>query len=121
MKTAKEVEKQIKENVKILVQINKDIDERIEIKRNKSRAKAIKKENQLLRQCELYLKSNPREDYLKTELQTIKDRRTSIESHFGEWVDFNRGKFKNLNSAYKTAMGIPKLLMQIKTLKYLLS
>jgi len=121
MKTTKEVEKQIKENAKILVQINKDIDERIEIKRNKSRAKVIKKENQLLRQCLLYLKTNPRENYLKTELQTIKNRMSSIESHFGEWADLNRGKFKNLRTAYKSAMGIPKLLMQIKTLKYLLT
>lgn len=99
----------------------KDIDQKIEVKRNKSKIKAIKKENQLLRQCELYLKTKPREDYLRSELKTIKDRISSIESHFGEWADFNRGKFKTLNSAYKTQMGIPKLLLQIKTLKYLLS
>ena len=120
MKTVKEIQKQIKENANLLVAINKDIDDRIEVKRNKATAKRIKKENQLLRQCELYIKSNPREEYLKNELKTLKERISSIESHFGEWAETNSGKFKNLYSAYKKAMGIPRIQMQIKTLKYLL-
>lgn len=121
MKTAEQVRKEIKENADALVLINKDIDAKIEVKRNKSRIKALKKENQLLKQCELYLKTSPREEYLRGELQSIKERISSIGSHFGTWCDFNRGKFKNLNSAYETAMGIPKLQMQVKTLKYLLN
>jgi hypothetical protein len=121
MKTVKEIQKQIKENAALLIQINKDIDEKIEIKRNKSRIKAIKKENQLLRQCELYIKSSPREEYLRDGLKTLKERVSSIESHFGEWADINSGKFKNLRSAYKNSMGIPRIKSQISTLKYLLS
>ncbi len=121
MKTTKEVQKKISDNAKEIIRLNKDMDEGIEIKRNKSFIKRLKKENQLLRQCELYLKTSPREEYLKNELSSLKDKINSIDSHFGEWVDFNRGKFRNLRSAYKTQMGIPRLLLQIKTLKYLIS
>jgi len=120
MKTVIDIKKEIKENAERIILANKDIDQKINVKGNKSLIKRIEKENQLLRQCELYLKTNPREEYLKSEIVTLKDRVNSINSHFGEWVEFNGGKFKNLQSAYKTQTGIPKILLQIKTLKFLL-
>jgi len=109
MKTAKEVSDHIKSNAVTM----KDIEGTPLFKR-------LKKENQLLRQCELYLKTSPREEYLKSELSFIKIMIDSINSHYSAWIQFNSGKFKNPQTAYKIQMGIPILQAKIKTLKYLL-
>jgi hypothetical protein len=121
MKTTKEIEKEIKQNTEEIIRLNKDIDERIEVKRNKSWVKQLKKKNALLKHLVLYLKTNPREEFVKQELSSIKLKISSVENRFSEWYQGKEGKFKNPRSAFKTQMGIPLLKEQEKTLKYLLS
>jgi protein subunit release factor A len=121
MKTAKEIEKEILENTQKITRLNKDIDERIEVKRKKSQVKQLKKKNTLLKQLVLYLKTNPREEFIKQELSSVKQKIDSIENKFGEWYEGKEGKHKNPRSTFKTQMGIPILKEQEKTLKYLLS
>jgi|GEM_PF-6900741 len=57
MKTIKEVQKEISDNAKEIIRLNKDIDDRIEVKRNKSFVKRLKKKESIIKTMRIVFKN----------------------------------------------------------------
>ena len=110
MKTVKEIDQEINDLIK-------------EVKRDstKNEVEAIKRKVAFLRQCKLYMESEPREDFIKSEKQKIEKRIELIPSHYKDWqVGRNLTKYADPYKSYLNEMGLTNLNASLKTLNYLL-
>jgi len=110
MKTIKEVQKEIDELIK---SITKDS--------LRNEVESIKRKIVFLRQCKLYLESEPREDFVKSEIAKIEERIKLIPTHYEAWkVGRNLTKYSDPYKTYSNEMNLPGLKASLKYLNYLL-
>jgi len=107
MKTAKEIETEISI-------VRKEIKDGKSIRRNKARIV-------FLRQCKLYIETDPSLSYLNSEVETIKFKIKVLDERYPAWcAQKNLSQWKNPLSHYRSEAGIPLLKSQLKTLKFIL-
>ena len=107
MKTKKEVDSDIKD----LFESQRDSADK--------KKKLLQKEIDDLKTVRTYIGTNPRQEYIETEIVRIKNKIEVLESQYGYWLEVNRAKHKNPPTAYNTESGISILKKQLKTLKYI--
>ena len=84
-------------------------------------AKRLTEKIAALRRCRLYLESNPRPEFIKETIGTIKGRLMSIEEKYHLWYQYKGSRVRNPKAAYNTEMKVKTLEAQLKTLEYLMS
>ena len=123
--------KQLDEVTRLL---NKLIDSRVELEENQFKAggyaalKTARKNAALLKECKLYLETNPNEDFIRHQLDTKQkqlDRINDPES-YENWKLANKDYVQKakieakLQAIYYAEMDRKQINFQIKVLKYLL-
>ena len=106
----------------------KEIDSEINLKRELLKElygrdfEAMKAEIVFLKNCKLYLETNPRPEFIKESLDFTKSKIEILEARFFEWqTSKNMSQYKNPRQTYFTEAGMPHLKAQLKTLNYLLN
>jgi FtsZ-binding cell division protein ZapB len=103
--------------MKTIEQLRLDIEELV--KKNPTalprESKKIQDKVRLIRQCIIYLESNPREDFLQDQLQKVSGRLKSIKAVCKTY------SLKEAISQYKSLNDFDKLSAQQKTLDYILN
>jgi hypothetical protein len=111
MKTIKEIELEIIEIGKSM----KDLDSK----------RAINTESrkiEILRQCKLYLETNPKPEFIEEMKSSVEFRIDLIRERYGAWCACrNLSQFKNPLHHYYNEMGMAQLKLQLKTLEYLIN
>jgi len=109
MKTIKEIDLEIAELVKSA-----------EKEEYKKRLR-ISSKVAFLRQCKLYLESDPRLEFIQQQKDETLKKMKSIESNFDAWkVGRCLSTYKDTYAAYLSQMGMDNLKSQLRTLNYLL-
>jgi hypothetical protein len=114
MKTAKELQKEVAENIKLMKQK----------KEAGLRYNSISKKNEELNSIIRYLESNPKEEFLNAEKDKIQKIIDSKKSQFPYWAenvcsqDVSQTKRRAL---FNKEVGITDLSKRLKTLNYILS
>lgn len=85
-----------------------------------SRQKTLNGKLLFLKQCKMYLETEPSEEYLKKEKLSLELKINAIEERFGSWTAGRSGGQTELLSKYHSESGYNNLRVQLKTLKYLL-
>jgi len=75
----------------------------------------------LLKTCENYLVTNPREEFVKSEAQAITTKIDVLEKRYGQWCAGRTGSQGELWRAYCSETGINTMRAQLRTLKFLLA
>ena len=116
MKTIQDINKEITDAHKIMVEMDK-----LSTKKAKNICKRLNKRIKQLKFIKLYLESNPRPEFVQNEKDTVLRHIASIDSGYVLWA---AGRFltayKDPKKAYTNDMGLPALKEQLKTLKYIL-
>ena|SRR5664279_490468 len=111
MKTVKEIDQEISD---ILKSLKKDSKE--------GEVKKAKRDVAFLRQIRLYLITDPREEFIKSELNEVQRKIDLIPTHYEGWkVGKTLTKYKDPYAIYCNEMHLPDLRAQIKTLEFILS
>lgn len=115
MKTTLEVKNEIEKNRIELKEYPKDI--------FKSKHNKITKEIKRLYSMQLYLETNPKEEFIKADLKRLRARKKNIDEGFAAWLEnYIPSKVgANKKSIYRKEMGLKDIEAQIKNLSYLLS
>ena len=109
MKTIKEIDSEVNSERELL----KTLDGR--------EFKATKTKLNFLKNCKLYLETNPRPEFIKESLDFTKRKIEILEERFFEWQECrNINQYKNPRQTYFTEVGMPHLKAQLKILEYLL-
>jgi len=123
MKTIKEVEKEIAQiNLELTNDSKKYFSDKGKFTPNK--IGKLMKRIEFLNGLALYLKSNPSEDYLKSELDRINKSIKNANSGYSYWEKYNAPKDvdpKKYKTLYASTVGLGKLKKQLKTIDYLLA
>lgn len=85
--------------------------------------KVFKENRQFLELAAAYMSTNPSQDFVQKEFDTILNRARSFEGRFIEWKNGYGSKIhliKNPRQAFRNELGIPKMVSQLKMLAYLL-
>lgn len=85
--------------------------------------KKMGKECEFLRSCLLYLETNPREDFLKSSLNSLLEKKQKIKDGFVEYQKYRPYDGKNESgqkAEYNSLMQVTTLYSQIRTLQYIL-
>ncbi|MBA2610539.1 MAG: hypothetical protein H0U95_01115 [Bacteroidetes bacterium] len=90
---------------------------------DKKSVKQSKERLEFLNACLMYLESNPKESYLKEQLEFLKLKVEKISNNFVNWINSTPGarRLKSPKSAFNKEVGIIGLNNQIETLEFLLS
>ena len=116
MKTLNQINKEIIDAHKLLVEANK-----INSKKAKTLFKRLNKRIIWLKLIKAYVESNPREAFVQSEKEMILIRIARIDSGYAIWAAGRAlGKYKDPKKTYTNEMGLPALKEQLKTLKYIL-
>lgn len=84
--------------------------------------KKLGKQAAVLRQCLHYLETNPKEDFIRTQIEFVEKKLRVVDEGYSTWARENdTSKFKNPLSAYHSFMGKSVLDFQLKSLKYILN
>lgn len=78
----------------------------------------IKKRLQFLKTCEHYLQSDPPPKFIKAEISRLQKRLDLFNKNFAGWSPDK--PVANPKSAYSKEMGLPLLIIQLRTLKFIL-
>ena len=116
MKTINDINKKMAEAHKLLVESSK-----IDTKKAKNICKRLNKQLRFLKLIKTYLESNPRPEFVQSELETITMRIGRIDEGYLVWAAGRAiTSYKDPKKAYTNEMGLPQLKEQMKTLKYIL-
>lgn len=76
----------------------------------------------LLKTCVMYLESNPQEEFIKCEIERVKDRIDKISDGFYHPNKDNMAlkDFGKLKKDFEKLYNVPKLKVQLSTLKFIL-
>lgn len=89
---------------------------------SKKEAKLCEKRVKHLYSCQLYLETNPTEEFVQKQFEDVKRKIKIINSGFQQWLQNNRKEADaNPKSKYHTLMGLKNYKAQLNTLDYLLS
>ncbi len=111
MKTVTEINQEINDIVR---SINKNSSDK-EVKNAKARVS-------FLRFCLKYVETNPREEFVKSQLDDVRRRIKLLPTHFAGWQTGRvLTKYKDPYASYCSEMGLSDMKAQVKTLEYLLS
>lgn len=85
--------------------------------------KRARKELEFLRVCKKYLETQPSEEFIQRELDSVYDRVQYLDDAYDDYVKNNPAYIneENPSARYRKEMDYQSLLIQIKTLKFLLS
>lgn len=86
--------------------------------------KRIEKKVGALYKCQLYLESNPTQEFIEKQKADLKKRLKIIAAGLSVWLRENPqegNSTKNPKSKYNTLMGVKTIKQQLATLEYLLS
>jgi len=110
MKTLEEIDNQILE---VLSGSKPD-----ETAKNRAR-----KNLEFLRTCKKYLETNPSEEFIIKELDSLNKKHEYLDDAYEDYVRNNADYINNPNplEKYKKEMNFSQLMLQIKTLNFLLS
>jgi hypothetical protein len=72
-----------------------------------------------LKTCKLYLETKPNPDFIKFEIESLQYKINLLSERFDSWRAGRTGTYAQLNREYNSLNEIPKMKMQLKTLKYL--
>ena len=116
MKTINDINKEITESHKLLVEASK-----LKTKKAKNICKRLNKQIKFLKFIKTYLETNPRPEFVQSELETITIRIGRIDEGYLVWAAGRAiTAYKDPKKAYTNEMGLPQLKEQMKTLKYIL-
>lgn len=111
--------------MKTVNEITKEIDEAVRsINKNSLKAEldAVKKRVVFLRECEMYLESGPREEFILQQKSEVERRIELLPTHFEGWKTGKvLTKYKDPYASYCSEMGLSNMKAQIKTLNFILS
>ena len=108
MKTIKEIKLEIAGLLEILPNANKN------------EAKKIKSRLKILKDCVMYLETNPRDEFIKENYDNLKKRIEIIDSRFNEWFKAIGFKPKNPKTTWNKLNNMSLLKFQLYVLKYYL-
>lgn len=114
-----------------MVEINKVVDEISRLSANLSRdshrmkrseeKRELKKIN-FLRHIASYLNQFPSEQFIGSEIKRLENRRALINKQFESWIPSKFfEKEKDKLKEYEKEMGIPKIRMQLRALKFIIN
>jgi len=116
MKTINDINKEIEEAHKLLVESS-----RIDTKKAKNICKRLNKQLRFLKFIKTYLETNPRPEFVQKELESVVLRIGRIDGGYMIWAAGRAlTAYKDPKKAYTNEMGLPQLKEQMKTLKYIL-
>ena len=116
MKTLNDINKEILEAHAIMVEADK-----LSTKKAERLYKKMNKQIIWLKHIKRYLESNPRPEFVQSELETIIMRIGRIDEGYLIWAAGRAiTSYKDPKKAYTNEMGLPTLKEQMKTLKYIL-
>ena len=116
MKSINDINKELLESHKLLVEASK-----LSTKKAKNICKRLNKKIKQLKFIKLYLESNPRPEFVQNEKDTVLRHIASIDSGYVIWeAGRHLTAYKDPKKAYTNDMGLPALIEQLKTLKYIL-
>ena len=87
---------------------------------NKRELSAARKRIKFLDTCKAYLADMPSEDFLRKERDRINNRIRLISDGYEYWKSYQT-KEKNTIDDYNTQMGVDDLMLQLKTILFLLN
>ena len=82
-------------------------------------ANRLKKKIQFLNLCKKYIESSPSSEFIDKEILRLENRINLLSADFVEPENVDKKTLAKLKSAYGSEMGIPKLRVQLRTLRYL--
>lgn len=91
---------------------------------SKREAKQCEKEIKHLYSCQLYLETNPTEEFITKQQKDVINKIKAINGGYQKWCSANtkeRDSTSNPKAKYNTMMGLKNLKAQLSTLNYLLS
>lgn len=94
-----------------------------ETKLSKKEAKVCEKRIKHLYSCQLYLETNPTEEFVQKQFEDVKRKIKIINSGFWQWLQNNQKEADggaNPKSKYNSMMGLKNYKAQLNTLDYLL-
>ena len=82
------------------------------------RKKVIKRRVSYLRQCRRYITTNPREGFVKEEIERILKEISILDGRYSQWFQ-SHSNVNNPLRVYGTEMGIPKLKKSLALLRFI--
>jgi hypothetical protein len=107
--------------MRTIEEINREIKEiRDNVKSAQKTTSAQKSRVEFLKQMKSYLETNPKEEFVRSESERIKNLIDSKSSQYEIWLQTTINKGGKLRDTFETEMGIPSLRQQLKTLNWIL-
>jgi len=82
-----------------------------------SQAKPKKRRIAFLRNVRLYIETNPRPEFIQSEIERLKTTISIIDDRFYEWIDGKSGS--NLKNQWRSLNNYQHLKKQLRTLKFI--
>ena len=125
MKTVDQIKKEITEVIKEMKSVSENFD--FNEKQRGRETKKLSRKLEILKECKMYLETNPRQEFVNEE----KERLTRIIALYESSERFDSWKRsilvtlkttpKNIRAYYLKEMGVPDLKQSLKTIEYILS
>jgi hypothetical protein len=116
MKTIQDINKEIIDTHKLLVET-----EKVKTKKGKRLFLKFNKQLIFLKHIKRYLETNPRPEFVQKQLEDVVFRIGHIDDQYLIWQAGRQlTTYKDPKKAYTNEMGLPILKEQLKTLKYIL-